>query len=241
MRNETEAPPVLVRAFPQALEAQTLRRRSSTQPRGPAAPRPDEAARVAASRARHVVLRYVVHNRLAGFVTLTSANRCTPRRLADHVRRLLARRRTAAGRFPWLWVPEDRPRPHVHLFAPEEAAAALAADWRYGHFDLQSLAGVDGLRAASLYVSKTFGASTDGRRRYHRARGFAPESVVLEVPSLLDLSPLEPLMGTGAVEPFPIPSNPHRPFVLPTIRFAPSNTTSVPPNPTITEVDRHHD
>ncbi|MEM9200720.1 MAG: hypothetical protein AAGC53_03635 [Actinomycetota bacterium] len=208
-----------VRIFTTALEAQVLPGQRARRPTSSHSS-PEEVARCGASRARHRVTRYVTANRLDQFLTLTAAEAVSRSTLLKLVQATIRRLRRRLGGFPWLFVPEESPRLHAHLFVPHRIASPVEDNWPHGYVDRQRLASLDDLRAASLYVTKHFGAPAAGTRRYYVARGYEPASETVEINSL---TALEEIAASLDAEPSAVtPSNPTTGFLLPTIRFSPT-------------------
>jgi hypothetical protein len=162
------------------------------------APNAERAAEEAARRARTKIRRYAAANRLNRLGTLTYRGEgChNPLVLREHLAGFIRELREglAAGRFPYLWVPQWHPGGHglhahfaVGRFIPR---GLIERAWGHGFVHIKLL---DGLpvgsgslaeaRLAARYLARYVGRDLDeerrlaGLHRYEVAQGFQPAKV----------------------------------------------------------------
>lgn len=146
----------------------------------------------ASRRARTVVRRYVVHNRLDRICTLTFNDDHLPASRAEAFRvvsQFLHRSAYFDKRTPYLFVIERGTRGgrlHAHILVGRWIdSRSLAAEWKRGYVDVRRLVAKRGggsaaeraARYASKYVSKETSKQTDreaGDHRYERSQGRNP-------------------------------------------------------------------
>jgi len=167
------------KVFPAAFEASAAIGRRHARSITACALPDDSEDRSAAYRARALVRRYAVANWLDGFTTLTFRNRLDPNDARDRCRSHFKRLVRTGSPFPYVWVVELDPRPHIHALMSFSHARRAVDKWRHGFVDLpEQIASVPDLREAAGYLAKDFG-DTPVRPRYTAARGFQPESIPL--------------------------------------------------------------
>jgi hypothetical protein len=145
-------------------------------------------------RARTMVRRYCVANKIDRLVTLTFRPPfCTDaKELIEHRKRFIRRLRHALGdKFPYVWVPElhkDGVKLHAHMGINRFVKKYQMAEvWGHGFVDLRLIRAKgaasefgrsrQAARYLSKYVGKAFAQqSTFGCHRYEVGQGFQPRS-----------------------------------------------------------------
>ena len=161
---------------------------------------PEESVARSVARSRRTVRRYACDNDLDTLTTLTWAKPVRAAAAVAHVSRWVRDVRSLVGsRYPYLWVAERSAQGlvHTHALLRRPVAEAAAPLWIHGSVDLQTAADLEGIRNLAAYVCKDFDAPPLlAGTRYHAARGFTPEHVVVPVATPRDARPIAgELMG----------------------------------------------
>jgi hypothetical protein len=144
--------------------------------------------REGAARAARSARRFVVANELSAMATATFARSVSDDFAAKEMTLLMRRCKDARDPFPFLWTLErgsKRGRVHGHLLLPASLASLVEGQWPHGHIQVD--VGADdweSLRQRAGYLSKAFDTPVLGGQRYRRAKGFQPEAVRIDAPSL---------------------------------------------------------
>ena len=130
----------------------------------------------------------MVANELSAMATATFARSVSDAFAAKEMTLLMRRCKDARDPFPFLWTLErgsKRGRVHGHLLLPASLASLVEGQWPHGHIQVDVGANDwESLRQRAGYLSKAFDTPVLGGQRYRRAKGFQPEAVRIDAPSL---------------------------------------------------------
>jgi hypothetical protein len=171
--------------YPGALEAVVFAKQEARTTRGSMEARGDGGRR-AAARARRKVRLYGVANLLTRLLTLNIADRdvrASPGRALIAVKRFLRRAEVPLDSgYPFVGVFErsDPVGVHFHALLPAVGLDDVLDLWGdHGDARVDELAGIEEIRRAAGYMSKTFdGVPPVGSHRYRLRRAYIPKPLV---------------------------------------------------------------